>query len=38
MRTVKDEKKVERKESFWTTTEKETSKEMYGCEILIENG
>ena len=38
MSTVKDEKKVERKESFWTTTEKETSKEMYGCEILIENG
>ena len=38
MSTVKDEKKVERKETFWTTTEKETSKEMYGCEILIENG
>ena len=30
--------KSEKKETFWTTTEKETSKETYGCEILIENG
>jgi len=35
---VKEDKKVEKKQTFWTTTEKETSKEMYGCEILIENG
>ena len=38
MSTVKEEKKVDKKETFWTTTEKETSKETYGCEILIENG
>ena len=38
MSAVKDEKKMETKETFWTTTEKETSKQMYGCEILIENG
>ena len=34
MATKNSDKKV----LFWTTTEKETSKEMYGCEILIENG
>ena len=28
----------EKRETFWTKTEKETSKETYGCEILIENG
>ena len=28
----------EKKESFWTTTEKESLKEQYGCEILVENG
>ena len=38
MSAVKEEKKMETKETFWTTTEKETSKETYGCEILIENG
>ena len=38
MTAVKEEKKVETKETFWTTTEKETSKEIYGTEILIENG
>ena len=38
MSALKEEKKVETKETFWTTTEKETSKQMYGCEILIENG
>ena len=38
MSAVKEEKKVDKKETFWTTTEKETSKELYGCEILIENG
>ena len=38
MTTVKEGKKVETKETFWTTTEKETSKEIYGTEILIENG
>ena len=35
---MKEEKKVDKKETFWTTTEKETSREIYGCEILIENG
>ena len=38
MTAVKEDKKVETKETFWTTTEKETSKEIYGTEILIENG
>ena len=38
MSTVKEEKKVETKQTFWTTTEKETSRELYGCEILVENG
>ena len=38
MTAVKEEKKVETKETFWTTTEKETSREIYGCEILVENG
>ena len=38
MSTVKEPKKMDKKETFWTTTEKETSKETYGCEILIENG
>ena len=38
MSTVKEEKKVDKKETFWTTTEKETSRELYGTEILIENG
>ena len=30
--------KSEMKETYWTTTEKETSREIYGTEILIENG
>ena len=38
MSTVKEEKKVETKETFWTPSEKESLKEQYGCEILIENG
>ena len=38
MSTVKESKKMDKKETFWTTTEKETSKETYGCEILVENG
>jgi len=38
MTAVKEEKKMETKETFWTTTEKETSKEIYGTEILVENG
>ena len=38
MTAVKEEKKMETKETFWTTTEKETSKELYGTEILVENG
>ena len=38
MSAVKEEKKVETKETFWTPSEKESLKEQYGCEILIENG
>ena len=30
--------KTEKKETYWTPTEKETLKETYGTEILIENG
>ena len=30
--------KTETKETYWTTTEKESLKETYGTEILIENG
>ena len=26
------------KNFIWTKTEKETSKEIYGCEIVVENG
>tara|TARA_B100001287_G_C22375041_1_gene386058 strand:+ start:155 stop:493 length:339 start_codon:yes stop_codon:yes gene_type:complete len=34
------ETKLERpkKLNFWTSSEKENSKEKYGCEIIIENG
>ena len=38
MTAVKEEQKMETKETFWTTTEKETSRELYGTEILVENG
>ena len=38
MSTVKEEKKVDKKETYWTPTEKESLKESYGTEILIENG
>ena len=38
MSTVKEEKKVEKRETYWTPTEKESLKEMYGTEILVENG
>ena len=30
--------KSEIKETYWTPSEKESLKEQYGCEILIENG
>ena len=30
--------KSEKKETYWTPSEKESLKEQYGCEILIENG
>ena len=30
--------KPEKKEFYWTPTEKESLKETYGTEILIENG
>ena len=35
--TEKSEK-PEKKETYWTSTEKESLKEQYGCEILVENG
>ena len=38
MSTVKEEKKVEKRETYWTPTEKESLRETYGTEILIENG
>ena len=30
--------KSEKRETYWTPTEKESLKEMYGTEILVENG
>ena len=30
--------KPEKRETYWTPTEKESLKEMYGTEILVENG
>ena len=30
--------KPEKREAYWTPTEKESLKEMYGTEILVENG
>ena len=30
--------KPEKRENYWTPTEKESLKEMYGTEILVENG
>ena len=38
MSNVKEEKKVEKRETYWTPTEKESLKESYGTEILVENG
>ena len=38
MSTVKEENKVENRETYWTPTEKESLKESYGTEILVENG
>ena len=38
MSAVKEEKKVEKRETYWTPTEKESLKESYGTEILVENG
>ena len=31
-------KKPDKKESIWTSEEKQNSKEKYGCEVLVENG
>ena len=31
-------KKPDKKESIWTTEERENSKSAYGCEILVEDG
>ena len=38
MSAVKEEKKVEKRETYWTPSEKESLKESYGTEILVENG
>ena len=38
MSTVKEEKKPEIRETYWTSSEKESLKESYGTEILVENG
>ena len=38
MSTDKEENKVENRETYWTSTEKESLKETYGTEILVENG
>ena len=32
------EKNPEKRETYWTPSEKESLKEMYGTEILVENG
>tara|TARA_R100000329_G_scaffold119114_1_gene98138 strand:+ start:1018 stop:1365 length:348 start_codon:yes stop_codon:yes gene_type:complete len=36
--SVTKETKSKQKKCIWLKEEKETSKEVYGCEILIENG
>ena len=36
-KTEKSER-AEKKETYWTSTEKESLKETYGTEILVENG
>ena len=38
MTTTPELKKPEKKEPIWTSAEKESSGEKYGCEILIEDG
>ncbi len=35
---MKKEVKNEKKKSIWTTEERDSSKEKYGCEVIIENG
>ena len=35
MSTVKDKEETQ---IIWSKKEKETSKETYGCEIVVENG
>ena len=35
---TKLETKPEKKETIWTSEEKQNSKTLYGCEILVENG
>ena len=32
------ETKTEEKKIIWSKTEKDASKEIYGCEIIVENG
>ena len=34
----KELKKPEKKETIWTSEERQKSKEKYGCEVLVENG
>ena len=38
MSTVKNQRKWIRLKLFGVRTEKDSSKETYGCEIVIENG
>ena len=35
---TENSEKPEKKETYWTSTEKESLKETYGTEILVENG
>ena len=38
MSTTTELKKPEQKQSIWSQKEKESSKEKYGCEVIVENG
>ena len=38
MTTTPELKKPEVKEPIWTSAERESSKEKYGCEVIIEDG
>ena len=38
MSTTTELKKPEQKQSIWSQKEKESSKEKYGCEVIVESG